>query len=266
MSDNLPTVYLHHPRGPKVLIPLCSGAPMAAAEELLKLVGQYLDAGWLVTAPGLEEGEHKETYAWVSRVAAQSRSGECSRVFLYIDNDAWTHKHIDRYLNTDADVDAFERATGIKLASIPVYPGKAAPERGNREIVRFIIKAPTPFEAIWKNNPDYTEGSKTETKRLFVRWANVAPATPQTAQEPPKQPETTQTPPKGKPSPKTVAKLAEKPTQQVTTDMMRWWMEHGVREAGQEVTDASIQEIHNYALSHNWEWDTVSKCYDKAPF
>jgi hypothetical protein len=183
---------LFHRSGLDVRLPIpVDGCPVSLTTfaAVLQSVDNAIAAGWMTQAPGLEAGENRDKIAWVSRCLVPSRNGgECSRIFLYLDNDACTYKHVAEYLNTPDDVAAFEYASGLKLEQIPVWPTKAAPKRLEKGTAQYIIQAPRPFEVIWKLNPDYQEGvqGQKEEKRLFVRWANSKP--PAVSSEPAKPP------------------------------------------------------------------------------
>jgi hypothetical protein len=60
---------LYHPAGVQVTIPIPLEKPISpeTAQSALTSVSSLLDAGWLVDAPGLEEGEQKQEVVSVSR-------------------------------------------------------------------------------------------------------------------------------------------------------------------------------------------------------
>ncbi len=166
---------LFHPRGPQVTLPL---PPDPAAA--LAAVGAALDAGWLVTAPGLEEGEEREVIGWVLKSIHSNEDRETPFVLLYSANEALTWSILKVYLNTPQDQAAFEHASRMKLAEMPEYVGQDKPQRGtNHRTDTYIVPAPRPFGVVFKKNPkhDQTEAGKMKPARLFVRWAD--PPTPQ---------------------------------------------------------------------------------------
>jgi hypothetical protein len=165
---------LFHPRGPLVTLPL--PADPAAA---LAAVTAALDAGFLAQAPGLEEGEEKEQIGWVLKSVHSNEGRETPFVLLYSANEALTWSILKVYLNTDQDAAAFEHASRMKLADLPEYVGQDKPQRSaNGRTDKFIIPAPRPFGVVFRKNPkhDATEAGKMKPARLFVRWADVAPA------------------------------------------------------------------------------------------
>ena len=180
-------VWLYHPRGPKVRLPVHAGyqEPLGFvydAHEALAAVDQYLDAGWLIDAPGLEAGERKEEIGYVVRRSKENQDGtETPIVDLYDADDGRKFKLLSVYLNTDDDRAAFERASGLRLNDIPLYMGTAAPERGaSRQSDKFITKT-RPFGVVWGKNPKYDdEKAKAATQanpytvpmKKFVRWAD----------------------------------------------------------------------------------------------
>jgi hypothetical protein len=164
---------LWHPRGPQVTIPL-----VMPADEMLQAVNSLLDQGWLVTAPGLEEGEEKEQVAYVLRSTYESEKGTTPVVLLYAANDTMKWSFLKVYLNRREDVQAFEHASGLVLANMPEYVGNDKPQRGAAQKTdRFIIAAPKPFGVVFKRNPkhDDTEAGKKKPARLFVRWEKSLP-------------------------------------------------------------------------------------------
>jgi hypothetical protein len=167
---------LYHPRGALVSLPVPAD-PALAFEH----VNKCLDVGWLVIAPGLEEGEAREQIGYLLR-AVQERDGEVTPMLLLYDaNEAHSFSFLKVYLNRGEDVEAFERAAGIKLDSLPEYAGADKPERGkSARVDQFIIKMQKSFGVVMKNNPRYNEADRETAvkrgdiykvpRRLFVRW------------------------------------------------------------------------------------------------
>ncbi len=171
-------VKLFHPRGPQVTLPL---PPEAAAA--LAAVSAALDAGWLVQAPGLEEGEEKEQVGFVLKSIISNEEKETPFVLLYSCNDVLRWSFLKVYLNTEQDQAAFEFASKMKLATMPEYVGQDKPQRGvNHRTDSYIVPAPRPFGVVMKNNPKYnpneTDPKKKKPARLFVRWADTLPTEP----------------------------------------------------------------------------------------
>lgn len=173
---------LYHQRGPQVTLPVMLGTPA----EMFAAVGAYLDAGFLVVAPGLEEGEEREHVAYVVH-GEHERDGQTTPfLLLYAANEAMKFSFLKVYLNKPADIAAFEFASGLKLNSIPVYIGQDKPERGkSKQVDRYVIAAPAAFEVVFKQNPRWSETdaaahqSRGEMyavpRRVFVRWGKQMP-------------------------------------------------------------------------------------------
>ncbi len=164
-----------HRSGIRVKLPILPGYDYAAA---FACVTSAVEAGWLVTAPGLEDGEEKESIGWVLRGAFEKEGESTPYVLLYAANEALTWSILKVYLNRREDVDAFEFASGMKLDSIPDYIGDNKPQRGAApKTDRFIVRAPKPFGVVFKKNPrhDDTEAGKMKPARLFVRWEHRKP-------------------------------------------------------------------------------------------
>lgn len=168
---------LYHPRGPQVTLPVLDTTPAGS----LAAVAAYLDAGWLVAAPGLEEGEEKDSVGWVLRSTIEKDGESTPFLLLYSTNDALKWSFLKVYLNTDDDIAAFEYASKMRLDALPEYVGADKPARGAAaKTDRFIVAAPRPFGVVYKKNPKYdpneTDASKKKSARLFVRWADQRPA------------------------------------------------------------------------------------------
>ena len=166
---------LFHPRGPQVTLPVPCNDYRAAFEA----VSLALDAGWLVQAPGLEEGEEKETVGWVLRGGFEKDGKLTPFVLLYSANEALTWSFLKVYLNSPEDVAAFEYAAKLKLAQLPDYEGNDKPQRGaSAKTDKYIVGVPRPFQVVFKKNPkhDDTEQGKMKPARLFVRWVDQKPA------------------------------------------------------------------------------------------
>lgn len=135
-------------------------------------------AGLSVHEPGLNEGEQRESIAYVVRRAKLNDDGsETPVIDLY--PEKLSFKFLTIYLNTKDDEHAFERATGLKLTDIPYCNFKAAIERGKdgKDDLNYVRALPAATGLIWKNNPRWEgENDKKHPKRLFVRWADIAAA------------------------------------------------------------------------------------------
>jgi hypothetical protein len=174
---------LFHPKGPQVTIPVLDLTPAGS----LACVAAYLDAGWLLQAPGLEEGEEKETVGWVLRGGFERDGQVTPFVLLYAANEQLTWSFLKVYLNKPEDVAAFEFASKMKLNDIPDYIGDNKPQRGAAaKTDKFIIPAPRPFGVVFKKNPkhDSTEEGKMKPARLFVRWVDQRPKEEKPAEKP----------------------------------------------------------------------------------
>lgn len=164
---------LYHPRGPQVTLPVPCNDYAAALEA----VGLALDAGWLVQAPGLEEGEEKQV-GWVLRGGFE-RDGQITPfVLLYAASEQLTWSFLKVYLNTEADVAAFEYASKVKLKDLPDYVGNDKPQRGASAKSDKYIVPTRHFGVVFKKNPkhDQSEEGKMKPARLFVRWVDQRPA------------------------------------------------------------------------------------------
>lgn len=177
---------LYHPRGPLVSLPVVGDNPAA----MFACVTAMLDAGFVVAAPGLEVGEEREMISGVLRSTFEKDGEITDTILLYAANEAMEWSFLKLYLNSDADVQAFEAACGVKLDNLLVYDGKDKPKRdGSTMAKKYIAKLPRPVPVLFKQNPkwDAEENAKvvasgklyTVPKRVFIRWADAP--TPTTA-------------------------------------------------------------------------------------
>lgn len=180
-------VRLYHPSGAQVtlaVVPFKSDQDARNwAADCFRCVGSYVDAGFTVDAPGLEEGEQVEEVGWVVRGDHDDGQEVTPYLLLYSTNEKLEHSFLKVYLNSDDDVANFQKASGLRLNELPSYVGQDKPKRGaNRQIDKFFVKAPRPFKVVMKNNPAYKEEEKKaadarkevykKPKRVFVRWAS----------------------------------------------------------------------------------------------
>ncbi len=169
---------LYHPAGVQVTIPIPLEKPISPeiAQSALTSVSNLLDAGWLVDAPGLEEGEQKQEVVAVSRRESKDST---PIVAFYLAHPKMLKKFLHSYLNTQEDVQAFEAATGLQLNSIPLWPGERDIDKDHREAGKYIIPLPQPLHIVWAINPKWqqwnAEGGKAAGvvephKRILVRY------------------------------------------------------------------------------------------------
>lgn len=154
----------------------------AIIQRAIALDAAMVAAGLSVREPGLNEGEQRETIHYVARRSkVNDDDSETPMLDMYAENHNWAT--LKEYLNTAAEVQAFERVAGIQLTDIPYNPNhKDAPNRNDRADQKYIFTLPRPVNVIYKQNPKWQgEGDKKNRKFLFVRWAD-APTTPPAAQ------------------------------------------------------------------------------------
>ena len=165
------------PNGMKVYftIPMPNG--VSAFDQVLMFTNGLLEKGFAQTEPGLGKGEHTELIGSIARREKTNKDGSISTVLdLYAAAQHLTFRYMAVYLDTPEDVTAFENASGLKVASIPMNPTDAPPGKDNTKLV---VKVAKPLTVIYVNNPDYDETNDSKKpKRLFVRWqteSNVLP-------------------------------------------------------------------------------------------
>lgn len=175
---------LYHPRGPLVTLPVPSDPKEAFAH-----IANCLDAGWLVAAPGLGEGEQKEDVGYILRGLHEADGETTPYLLLYSTNEGHSYSFLKVYLNCQTDIDAFERASGMRLTELREYAGNDKPERGkSARLDAYIMRMTRPLGVILKANPKYKESDREAAakrnelykipRRLFVRWSEEPSAAP----------------------------------------------------------------------------------------
>ena len=179
-------IKLYHPSGAQVSlpVPLLARLTTQQAMDVLGSVSEYINAGFLVNAPGLEDGELLEV---VNAVACREAKDKTPIIDFYSSNTKLLKKFMHVYLNTEQDVLAFEEAAGIKVTSLPVYDGALAIARDDNKAGKYIVNLPRPLKLIWNLSPKWEEwkaagGEGNEPhKRMLVRYDAGAPAAASTS-------------------------------------------------------------------------------------
>ena len=177
-NDTTGWVKLFHPNGPQVTLPVPMLARLSAeqAVEMLASVSAYLSAGFLVSAPGLEDGEQKQEVVSVSR-----REGKDAVpiVAFYLAHPKVLKKFLHAYLNNVEEIQAFEAATGIRLADIPLWEGERDIDKDNKNAARHIVPLARPISLVYEVGEKWkrwsAEGGKSTGeiephKLLLVRY------------------------------------------------------------------------------------------------
>ena len=174
-------IKLYHPSGAQVTLPVPMLARVSTEQalDLLGSVSEYLNAGFLVNAPGLEDGELAEE---VNAVARREAKDETPIIDFYSSNTKLLKKFMHVYMNAEQDVTAFEDAAGIQVSALPVYEGALAIARDDNKARKYIVNLPRPLRLIWKLSPKWEEwkasgGEGNEPhKRMLVRYETGASA------------------------------------------------------------------------------------------
>jgi hypothetical protein len=169
-------VRLYHPSAAQVTIPLHLDNPISEtdARTLLASVANLITAGFAVDAPGLEDGEHIEEIGFIVRRSKANTDGsETPVVDLYPLHGNF--RLLGKYMNNEADLNEFEAACGVQLSYMSLYEGDNTIERGkNPKMEKYVVPLKRPVKVIWKMNPRYEgENDKKNSKRLFIRWAEM---------------------------------------------------------------------------------------------
>lgn len=174
-------IKLYHPSGAQVSlpVPMLSRLTTQQALDVLGSVSEYINVGFLVNAPDLEDGDLIEE---VNAVARREAKDETPIIDFYSSNMKLLKKFMHVYLNTEQDVAAFEDATGLKLSALPVYDGALAIARDDNKARKYIVSLPRPLKLVWKLSPKWDEwkaagGEGNEPhKRMLARYETGLPA------------------------------------------------------------------------------------------
>lgn len=183
-------VKLYHPSGVLVTLPVA-----CPVENLGRFTDHYqiafgcvsaaLEAGFLVTMPGIEAGEEIDEIGAAVKREKENRDKSTSFVIdLYANHEAVNHPVLTIYLDSAEEEAAFERATGLKLASMPLYEGTSKIKRGdNAKLDKKICAFPRPARVAFVPNAKYSEEEATKArangkvyavpKRKFSRWVDL---------------------------------------------------------------------------------------------
>ena len=181
------TAYL--PNCFQVTFPLMVNDQGDAFQVLSEYTTQLKGAGFLAAPPALGEGEATEEVGYVLRRQKDNDDNTTTTVIdLYPTHEQTVHRFLQLYLNTDEQAKAFESATGLTVAKLPLFVGDKLERDGKSLANQYIVKLSKPAAAIVKANPKYNpeepNPKNRKPKRLFVRWDGVAtntPAKPQNA-------------------------------------------------------------------------------------
>lgn len=141
--------HLYHPSGAKVDIPLSLDNTLTdeQAVRLSVSISALLNAGFSVNPAGVEAGELVDEVAAVTR-----RTGNDGTpiVAFFKDHPKLVKKFIHTYLDNADDVAAFEQATGLRLAAIPVFESDKDITKDHRLAGQYIVTLPHPIKLVYK--------------------------------------------------------------------------------------------------------------------
>lgn len=149
---------------------------MEAYAQAKAITDKLIADGFTLHEPGLDVGEVKEQVGYVSRRQKKNDDATITPIIdVYSPNEAMKFKFISVYLNTSDNVADFEKASGHKLSSLPLVPGKAALDKSDDtggvvkvNQVMYIITKPNPYF-----DPDEKDISKMKPKNTFIRWETI---------------------------------------------------------------------------------------------
>lgn len=196
MGDATGFIRLFHPRGVEAFVPY--GLTVFQYDQLRIQIEQSvtnaMTAGWGVAPPSTGPGETKLLCGFVVRREKDNSDKSITPLIdLYPAEGKNKYSELSVYLNSDDEIAAFERASGMRLTEMNVYIGANKIERGaNRNTDKLVYASPRPFGVVLKPNPKYDPDEKDAKKkkpaRVFVRWESTGSPAPAAAL-PPKQEE-----------------------------------------------------------------------------
>lgn len=175
--DKFALVRMYHPSGVSVSIPIDPDTSFSndSAVNIFESIGKLISVGFLVNAPGLEEGETIEEVSFVSR---RQGSDDTPIVAFYVANPKLVKKFLHVYLNTPEDIAEFEKACDLKLSSIPLFEGNQFLDKDKPAAKKYIVPLKNPIKLVWKVSEQWNkwkaEGGegKEPHKRILVRYEN----------------------------------------------------------------------------------------------
>lgn len=149
-TQNYALTRLYHPSGAQVSIPISINQNdqfHIQAQDLFKNVDALLAAGFLVNAPGLEQGELIQEVVSVSR---REHSDNTPIIAFYVAHPKMVNKLLHAYLNKPEDVAAFEAVTGLKINSIPLWEGETYIKKDSPKASKYIVTLPKPIKVVYE--------------------------------------------------------------------------------------------------------------------
>lgn len=151
-----------------------------------ELDSKVAELGFLATAPGVEPGEVTEPILYVCRYDhTDTKTGkQIPHIAFYSESEWLTKRWLHVYLDKPEDVEAFETATGLTVATMPVWMGETHPERNNPKAQKFVVRL---AKAIRIARDTYTN-KEGETRHKLKRYVDTigkpqATATPGSGQQ-----------------------------------------------------------------------------------
>lgn len=175
-EQQLPTFWVtgYLPNGVKASFTVPIGIGEHPFTSALAFTNALLESGFLLTEPGLNEGEQYYTITHIARRTQSGKDGKPPTPIIDFYADGHNFSSLKTWLNTSEQIQEFENWSGVKLANLKPFPGTAAIKRGeNVDADSYVVALAVSRKVIWKHNPDYVEGSKTEAKRIFERFDTV---------------------------------------------------------------------------------------------
>ncbi len=163
MTDpNYALTHLYHPSGAKISIPITiqpGETYSSVGQDLVRAVSSLIEAGLLVNMPGLDEGELVDE---VVSVACRMSKDNTKIVAFYKAHPKLEKKFIHEYLDTPEQIADFEAATGLRLASLPVFDGDKDITKDHRNAAKYIIPLPRPVKLVYRVSDRWKKWNETD--------------------------------------------------------------------------------------------------------
>lgn len=137
MSDFTSSTVLYHPTGARCTLTLPTDDPKAAFD----MVHAYIEAGFLVNAPVPIEGAKTLDVDYVVRCQYEYEGKTKERLYFYDLSSKYHNSAMTVYPDDDEKVKAFEQASGLTIANMPIFKGSVAPMSDSGEYFEKYARA-----------------------------------------------------------------------------------------------------------------------------
>lgn len=141
----------------------------------IELDNMIANAGYLVTPPGVEQGEDIEIMSHVSRrMHTSKKDGTVTPVIaFYHENTALNWKYDHMYMNTPEQIAAFEQVTGLTLLNIPEWEASSFLDRSDAKASKYIVTTTKPIKVAVREGTYKAQDGTTKTTMKIQRLLEI---------------------------------------------------------------------------------------------